>query len=181
MISRRAKKAYQTVVMMGPLSLLIRTAAVALLVAACAGQGPAIAPPATATSPVIAPTGAPTIDTPAPQPTFPPEPDPSHLPAGFIESFGQPTEEVGGHGGSPDVALPASVAIDYWVSGTCDFRIDILDPAATDLTPVATFAMRMLGSTVSGTWPVSIKAGRYYVTPLDTPGCRFYVTVRAAG
>jgi hypothetical protein len=72
------------------------------------------------------------------------------------------------------------VAIDYWVSGTCDFRIEIHDAISTEANPVATFAIRMLGATVSGTWPVSIHAGQYFVNPLDAPGCRFEVTVRAA-
>jgi hypothetical protein len=162
----------------------LRAGAVSILLAGCASPA-ASGPTAVATdnpSPTTTPIAAPTptlAPTPTPPPTFPPDPDPSHMPAGFIESFGQLTEEVGGHGGSPAVMLPASVAIDYWVSGTCDFRIDVIKTTSSDLTPVATFAMRLLGSTESGTWPVSVKAGEYYVTPHDAPGCRFSVTVRA--
>lgn len=102
------------------------------------------------------------------------------MPAGFIESFGKPVEENSDHGGTPPVDLPASVAIDYWVSGTCDFTIHIVDATGSGGTPVASFAMRMLGTTVDGTWPVVIKAGSYYVAPADSGGCRFSVTVRAA-
>jgi hypothetical protein len=114
---------------------------------------------------------------PSPVPTFPP--DPAVAPAGFIEAIGQLTEDVGGHGGARAVDLPAMLAIDYWVSGTCDFEITIV-PDSGNSTPVATFAMKMLGSTVSDTWHVSIQPASYVVLPADAPGCRFSVTVRAA-
>jgi hypothetical protein len=119
------------------------------------------------------------VATPTPAPTFPPDPDPSHMPAGFIESFGKLEVEVGGHDGSTAVDLPASVAIDYWVSGMCDFDISIVAATGTDSTPVTSFSMRVPGSTVSGTWLAHVKAGTYYVTPGEAAGCRYSITVRA--
>jgi hypothetical protein len=175
--------------------LVLRAAAVSFLLAGCGGQGgagpswvlaPVTTPGSTTAATHVATPAETSAATPAPPPeptfdtTFPPDPDPSAMPAGFIESFGKPVEETGGHGGLPAVELPASVAIDYWVSGTCDFTIGIVDITGPTATHVASFAMRMLGTTVEGTWPVEIKAGSYYVVPGDAEGCRFSVTVRAA-
>jgi hypothetical protein len=166
--------------------LVILTGALALGLVACtqgtAGPTWQVAP-ATSSKPSAGSTAAPITATAAPtaeattSPSFPPNPDVS-LP-GFITSIAQPTEEVGGHGGPAPVTLPQSIDVNYWVSGTCEFEIDINQ--ATDKAPrVATFVMRMLGTTESGTWSLSVAPGVYYVNPLDAPGCRFSIEVRAA-
>jgi hypothetical protein len=100
------------------------------------------------------------------------------MPVGFIAGVNKLAD--GAHGGFDPIDLPASIAIDYWVSGTCEFGITITSPASTKQTPVATFTMRMFGGVVSSTWPVALKPAAYFVVPAEAVGCTYSLIVRAA-
>jgi len=83
----------------------------------------------------------------------------------------------GGHGGPPLVDLPAAFAVDYVVRGTCTFGIEITTEAGKAVVPGLTFGVT--GTEVSGTWPIHLTPGRYYVTPAEAVGCTFSIKVRA--
>jgi len=83
----------------------------------------------------------------------------------------------GGHGGPPLLDLPASIAIDYTVNGTCEFTIGVFHGVPDNGIAAAKLAMRVTGHTTSGTWPVSLVPGRYYVNPGEAVGCTFNVRV----
>jgi hypothetical protein len=107
--------------------------------------------------------------TPAPAPTV----EPSVVPSPVVYYEVQKNAE-GGHGGPPLIALPASIAIDYSVRGTCTFSID-LDTTAITTGPQLRLAVT--GPEMSGTWRLSIPAGSYYVLTGEAVGCTFDVTV----
>jgi hypothetical protein len=82
----------------------------------------------------------------------------------------------GGHGGPPLIDLPAAIAIDYRVSGTCAFTIALRTEASTVGLPSLTIPMT--GPEVDGTWHLSIKPGKYYVATVDS-ACVYWYVVRA--
>ena len=112
-----------------------------------------------------------------PGPTATPGPtqaiEPSAVPSPVIYYEVEKNAE-GGHGGPPLVSLPATIAIDYTVRGTCTFSID-LDTAATTTGPQLRLAVT--GPEMSGTWRLSIPAGSYYVLTGEAVGCTYHVTV----
>jgi hypothetical protein len=82
----------------------------------------------------------------------------------------------GGQGGPPLVDLPASIAIDYTVSGTCVFSVGLVTET-TDI-GLPRLTMTVTGPEVAGTWRLSIKPGRYYVATGEAVGCVYSVKVR---
>jgi hypothetical protein len=108
-------------------------------------------------------------DTPSPQPTVAPTP----LVYWSAAKLGE-----GAHGGLPLLQLPAAIAIDYTASGTCKFTIEVTFGAPDAGVVAASLAMSVTGSDVSGTWPVKLKPGPYYVSPGEAVGCTYSVTVR---
>ena len=86
----------------------------------------------------------------------------------------------GGHGGPPLLDLPASISIDYTVNGTCEFDVVVAQGVPDTGLAAATLAMTVTGRTVSGTWPVALAPGRYYVNPGESVGCTFTVRVFGA-
>jgi hypothetical protein len=110
----------------------------------------------------------------------------SELPGG--QATGQPTPTAtvydgpvtgggfGGHGGPPLIDLPAAIAIDYRVSGTCSFTIALVTATSTVGLPAMTIPMT--GPEVDGTWRLSIKPGKYYVEAYDS-ACVYWYVVRA--
>jgi hypothetical protein len=178
-------------------AVFLSAGAIALLLVGCAAQaqpspsrGVAIATASAAPTPIASPAPTP-IASPAPAITAsatatmpPPGPTPmwtlttGDLPPGFLYQVAQLDPVVDGHGGAPPLALPASVKVEYAVSGTCRFSISIY-PEGAGLTPTASFSMTLTSGSVSGTWPVKLRAGSYEVVPADAPGCVFQVTVLA--
>ena len=150
----------------------ISALAVALMVlagcsASASGSPSGSAVPTTTASP--ANLGA----TPAATPDTTRTAEPSAVPSPIVYYDVQKNAE-GGHGGPPLVALPASIAIDYSVLGTCTFSID-LDTAATTAGPQLRLAVT--GSEMSGTWRLSIPAGSYHVATGEAVGCTYHVIV----
>jgi len=72
--------------------------------------------------------------------------------------------------------LPASIVVDYVVRGTCTFTIDLDTATSTD---GPSLKVSVTGPETSGSWPVSIKSGSYYVTVGESVGCTFDITVGA--
>ncbi len=84
----------------------------------------------------------------------------------------------GPHGFADPVALPPSFVVDYSATGTCEFSMNLAIPTPDVGASVATLAISVTGTTVSGSWPVKIPAGSYWVRPGEAVGCTFVVTVR---
>jgi hypothetical protein len=170
----------------GPRSIA-RTGAVALLIAGCGGTSIPTStpePPAATLAPsALSATGAPTAThaLPTPLSTAPIgiwTPITGNLPAGVFYQVQKLEPVIGGHGGPRSVVLPASVAIDYKVSGTCDFGIWIYATGSSNPDPAATFERKVAGETIQDTWPVTLEPGSYVVAPSDANGCTWLVTVR---
>jgi hypothetical protein len=141
---------------------------VVLVAAGCAAAGPVSSPSPVAT--VAATT------TPAPTVAATPQPSPESTPIIYAEV--EKTSE-GGHGGPRPLDLPASFMVDYTATGTCEFTIQITIVVPDQGKSVAGLAISVTGTTVSGSWPVNIPAGSYYVAPGEAVGCTFHLVAHA--
>jgi hypothetical protein len=82
----------------------------------------------------------------------------------------------GGHGGTPLIDLPSSIAFDYSVRGTCVFSLGLSTERSAVGLPALT--MTVSGPEITGTWRVAIKPGRYYPVIGEAVGCIYSVNVR---
>jgi hypothetical protein len=82
----------------------------------------------------------------------------------------------GGHGGPPLLDLPGQIAFDYRVSGACIFSLGL--STETSAVGLPSLTMTVSGPEISGTWRMSIKAGRYYPVISEAVGCLYSVNVR---
>jgi hypothetical protein len=86
--------------------------------------------------------------------------------------------EPGGHGGPPLLDLEAPIAIDYAVTRGCAFTIKVTFGVPDDGIEAARFSISAGTPTTSGTWPVRIKPGQYYIVGTETVGCPFQIEAR---
>ncbi len=142
---------------------------VALLLVGCSASSQSILP-AAIRSPSLA-TGSPTGQ---PQPLASASPSPSPSDATSYMSVTKLAE--GGHGVPPPVDLPRAIAIDYTVSGSCEFTVGLQTQSPSKGLP--TLAMTVTGPQVEGTWRLLIKPGRYVVAIGEAIGCVFTLNVR---
>jgi hypothetical protein len=82
----------------------------------------------------------------------------------------------GGHGGPPLLDLPGQIAFDYRVRGVCVFSLGL--STETSVVGLPSLTMSVSGPEITGTWRVSIKAGRYYPVISEAVGCLYSVNVR---
>jgi hypothetical protein len=146
----------------------------AMALAACSGVvGPTqqiiyvTEPPSVAPTPSPAPTPAPT-----PSASLSPCPEAPKLTSYFCAT----KNGEGGHGGPPLLDLPGQIAFDYRVSGVCVFTLGLASETPGVGFPSLTMAVS--GRENTGTWRVSIKAGRYYPVISESVGCTYSVDVR---
>ena len=157
-------------------------AAALVMIAACSASatGSPTGAPATiqAASPATtAPTSTPAATaTPVPTQTIEPSVAPSPTIYYEVTKNGE-----GGHGGAPLLDLPAAIEIDYTAKGTCEFAIKVTFGVPDNGVVAAHLALTVAGPEVSGSWPLTIKPGKYYVVPSEAIGCTFHMTVRAPG
>jgi hypothetical protein len=104
------------------------------------------------------------------------DPSPQGSPSGARSYYSATKNAEGGHGGPPLVRLPGSIAIDYTVSGTCEFSLGFA--TKTSSTGLPKLVMNVTGPKITGTWRVRIKPGRYYVTAGEAVGCTYSLNVR---
>jgi len=123
--------------------------------------------------PTAAPTQSPTA-TPATTPSA--SVSPCEEPATHTSFFCATKHGEGGHGGPPLLDLPGQIAFDYRVSGACTFSLGL--STETSAVGLPSLTMTVSGPEISGTWRVSIKAGRYYPVISEAVGCLYSVNVR---
>ena len=157
-------------------------AAVLVLIAGCSASAtgsPTYAPGSTrAASPATPMPTSTSAATAAPVPTQTIEPSVSPSPTIYFEVT---KNGEGGHGGAPLLDLPTAIEIDYTANGSCEFTIKVTSGVPDNGLVAAHLAMTVAGPEVSGSWPLTIKPGKYYVVPGEAVGCTFHVTVRAPG
>jgi hypothetical protein len=142
--------------------------AVILVAAGCTGTRTPSSPSPTSTH-VATATLSPTV-APTPQPT------PESTPVIYAEVT---KTSDGGHGGPSPLDLPASFVVDYTATGTCEFTIQITIAVPDGGNSLAGLAISVTNTTVSGSWPVNIPAGSYYVAPGEAVGCTFHLVAHA--
>jgi hypothetical protein len=86
---------------------------------------------------------------------------------------------VGGHGGTPEIDLPADVQVDYDVTGTCQFGVTFYPTGAP--AGIATLQASVKDVELTGTWLVTIPPGSYEPAPTESDGCTFHLSVHAPG
>ena len=138
---------------------------VLLIAGGCVGAGSPSSP---------SPTAATRTETPTTTPTAEPTVEPTPIIYAEVEKTSD-----GGHGGERPLDLPASFVVDYTATGTCEFTIQITIAEPDEGKTVASLAMTVTGTTVSGRWPVNILAGSYYVYPGEAVGCTFHLVAHA--
>jgi hypothetical protein len=115
---------------------------------------------------------------PTPEPTSSPPPSipPCTAPSGATSYYCATKNGEGGHGGPPLLDLPNAIAMDYWISGTCEFSLGL--STETSAVGLPSLTMTVSGPIVAGTWRVPIKPGRYYPVIGEAVGCVYSVDVR---
>jgi hypothetical protein len=101
------------------------------------------------------------------------------LPPGILQQTARTSVTEGGHGLGDMIPLPASVLIDYKVSGTCPFQIVVWSEEMGPEAPFAKLGLSTHGDSVSGTWSLHMNpAGSYAIDPRTFAGCTYLFTVR---
>ena len=118
--------------------------------------------------------------TPAPEATSGPQASvpPCTVPAAATSLYCATKNDPGGggHGGAPVLDLPKTIAMDYWVSGTCVFSLGLSTETSAEVLPSLT--MTVSGPAAAGTWRMPIKPGRYSPVIGEAVGCVYSVNVR---
>ena len=148
-----------------------------VLATLCAATAACTASPHVTTGPTATvPTATPGLPESTPLATASPTTIPSAGPSPTIYTELTKLAE-GGHGGPPVLDLPAEVAVDYAVRGSCSFGVRF-DTEAGDPT-LPSLSLDVTGPEITGTWPIRLEPGQYYVVPDEAVGCTYSITVRA--
>ena len=148
----------------------VRLALIGATIVVFVGCGASVstAPPA-GTNPVPTATIEPVVSpTPIPTPTEP-------APLYEFTYNGEP----GGHGGPPLLDLEAPVVVDYTVTRGCAFTLKVTFGVPDNGIEAARFQISAGTPTVSGTWPLEINPGSYYIVGSETVGCPFHIAAKA--
>jgi hypothetical protein len=132
-------------------------------------EPPEVSPPTTGTATAVPPP----IVEPSARPSGS---DLCTVPSSPTSLFCVTKNSEGAHGGAPILDLPNAIAMDYWVRGTCIFRLGLSTLQSAAGLPSLT--MTVSGPEVDGTWRALVKPGRYYPVIGEAVGCVYSVNVR---